>query len=110
MSTNRWTSIDAQWEAWRGGTGGPPERENDGPCGWSAEEAREHPASRPGTGREVLWRNEVHVVSPSYRCLCCGWYKDEFFGGGCPCGANNWINLAPEPPAPPAPTLSRIMP
>jgi hypothetical protein len=77
----------------KGGTGGP---EN-----LSAEEKRGHPASRPGSGTSVVWRNEPHRVSPWMRCLCCGWYQDEFYAGVCACGAYNWVNMSPEPSVPP---------
>jgi len=84
-----------------------------GPKKWPAERKRNHPASKPGTGRKVMWGdegNEIHVVSPYMRCVCCGWYQDSFYGGECACGANNWINLRPrEPSAPAAPSRLRAL-
>ncbi len=84
----------------RGGTGGP---EN-----LSAEEKRGHPASRRGSGTTVMWRNEPHCVSPWMRCFCCGWYQDEFYAGDCACGAYNWVNTEPQPPAPPRQPVQRL--
>ena len=76
--------------SWRGGTGGPP--------GWKWD----HPASRPGTGRPMVWRNQMHVISPSLRCFVCGLYEDRATAGQCYCGAINWTETG-LPPAPRCP-------
>lgn len=85
---------------WRGGTSGPP--------GWLMDHRRDHPAFRPGTGQRVVWRNQVHVISPSLRCFCCGLYEDHFTGGQCFCGVMNWIETGLRPAAPPANVGPRI--
>src|SRR5580704_7957895 len=71
---------------WWAGTGGPPHL--------SDEERRDHPASRPGTGQPVFWRDEEHRVSASLRCMACGWYKDSTCNGRCHCGGYTWMDLS----------------
>jgi hypothetical protein len=80
---------DKELDAWEGGIGGPETL--------SADEKRNHPASRPGTDRHILWRGEFHRVSRRMRCLVCGWYRDEFYGRFCACGADNWLSTSPSP-------------
>ena len=83
---------------WSGGEGGPP--------GWPTD----HPAVRPGTGLPVVWHNQVHVISPTKRCLACGLYADQATAGECYCGARNWLSTGPRQAPPHAQEGPRATP